>query len=81
MKKVNNNTQTLITDLKLKIIKSIKDELAARNYSVRQFAEKVDMKHPQIHRVTRGENYNIDTLIKILDGLDMEIIVQPKALK
>lgn len=63
---------------KLSISKVIVQELKEQNYSVRSFAEKIGMKHPQIIRVTGGKNYNIDTLLKILDGLGLEIIIKEK---
>ncbi|MEC2252196.1 MULTISPECIES: XRE family transcriptional regulator [Bacillus] len=63
---------------KLKIINAIKDGLDKNKLSVRKLAEKVNLKHPQIIRVTNGKNYNVDTLLKILDGLDLEIEIKPK---
>ena len=66
---------------KLNISKAIKEEIEKKGLSVRGLAENVGMKHPQIVRVTSGENYNIETLLKVLDGLDLELVVQPKSKK
>ncbi|AOZ94899.1 helix-turn-helix domain-containing protein [Paenibacillus crassostreae] len=64
---------------KMEIIQTIKDRLVERNLSVRKLAVTIGMKHPQIVRVTSGENYNIETLLKILDALELEIVVQDKS--
>ncbi|WP_017691499.1 helix-turn-helix domain-containing protein [Paenibacillus sp. PAMC 26794] len=66
---------------KLEIIKSIKDQLGKSNVSVRKLAESIGMRHPQIVRVTSGENYNIETLLKILYALDLEIVIREKQKK
>ncbi|MCB7160036.1 helix-turn-helix domain-containing protein [Bacillus subtilis] len=63
---------------KLKITNAIKEGLEKNKLSVRKLAEKVNLKHPQIIRVTNGKNYNVDTFLKILDGLDLEIEIKPK---
>lgn len=63
---------------KQKISKSILHEAFNQSKSMRQVAREIGMKHPQILRVTGGNNYNIDTLVKILDGLNLEITIQPK---
>ncbi|WP_405117639.1 helix-turn-helix transcriptional regulator [Paenibacillus sp. FSL H8-0317] len=63
---------------KLEITHGIKEALRERNMSVRKLADKVGVKHPQIIRVTSGENYNIETLLRILDVLDLEIVLQKR---
>ncbi|MBD8497890.1 helix-turn-helix domain-containing protein [Paenibacillus arenosi] len=63
---------------KMEITRCIKNELGERNLSIRKLADEVGMKHPQIIRVTSGENYNIETLLKILDALDLEIVLQKR---
>lgn len=63
---------------KSEITHRIKEALGERNLSVRKLADKVGMKHPQIIRVTSGENYNIETLLRILDALDLEIVLQKR---
>lgn len=60
---------------KVEIIEAIKEAMRERGYSTRALGEKIGVKHPQIVRVTRGENYNIDTLINILHGLGLKIKV------
>ncbi|AMK71536.1 MULTISPECIES: helix-turn-helix domain-containing protein [Bacillus] len=63
---------------KLKITHKIKEGLDKKELSIRKLAQNIGLKHPQIVRVTSAKNYNIDTLLKILDGLDLEIEIKPK---
>lgn len=65
-----------ISKPKLIITDEIKKALDEKNMSIRQLAENIGMKHPQIHRVTGLKNYNIDTLLNILNGLDLELVVR-----
>ncbi|WP_257156100.1 helix-turn-helix domain-containing protein [Bacillus thuringiensis] len=61
------------------IAKSIKVAIDEQNLSLRKLAAKIEgISYPQISRVTSKENYNIDTLLKILDGLNLELIIKPK---
>lgn len=80
MEKVNylDKVDLTIPKAKLEISKAITKELENNKYTVREFAEMVEMNHPQIIRVTSGKNYNIDTLLKILDGLNLQITIQPR---
>lgn len=63
---------------KLEISNQIKNALTTNSTSIRKLADKVGLKHPQIVRITSANNYNIDTLLKVLDGLDLEIVIKPK---
>ncbi|MGD6969367.1 hypothetical protein ACQCVP_23570 [Rossellomorea vietnamensis] len=63
---------------KLEITQKIKEGLNTKDLSIRKLADNIGLKHPQIIRVTSANNYNIDTLLKILNGLDMEIVIRPK---
>ncbi|MNW12195.1 helix-turn-helix protein [compost metagenome] len=64
---------------KLEISKAIKNSLENKHLSIRKLAEIIGMKHPQILRVTRGDtNYHIETLLRILDALDLELIIKEK---
>jgi HTH-type transcriptional regulator / antitoxin HipB len=63
---------------KLNITEKIKEGLDNKKLSVRKLAENIGLKHPQIIRVTSSKNYNIDTLLRILDGLDLEIEIKQK---
>jgi HTH-type transcriptional regulator/antitoxin HipB len=63
---------------KLNITDQIKAALEKKELSIRKLANNIGLKHPQIIRVTSANNYNIDTLLKILDGLDLEIEIKPK---
>ncbi|MEW4225816.1 helix-turn-helix domain-containing protein [Rossellomorea marisflavi] len=61
------------------IAKSIKYSIEQQKLSLRKLSSKIDgMSYTQISRVTRKENYNIDTLLKILDALNLELVIQQK---
>lgn len=64
---------------KLEITRSIKNAVGKQNITVRKLAEKAGMKHPQIVRVTSCENYTIDTLLKVLDALNLSIEIKEKS--
>jgi HTH-type transcriptional regulator / antitoxin HipB len=68
-----------VSEQKFKIIQEIKTSLAKQKLTVRKLADQTNMKHPQIIRVTSGENYNIETLLRILDTLGLEIIIREKS--
>lgn len=61
-----------------KIGKAIRDEMEKQNFSLRSLGKKVGYKHGQILRITNGKNYNIETLLRVLEGLDMEIKIKKK---
>ncbi|MGG1664495.1 XRE family transcriptional regulator [Brevibacillus sp. NRS-1366] len=63
--------ETYIT--KTEIIEAIKAAMREQGVSTRSLGEKIGVKHPQIVRVTRGDNYNMDTLLNILHGLGLKI--------
>ncbi|MFJ7941101.1 XRE family transcriptional regulator [Peribacillus sp. NPDC096622] len=63
---------------KLKISEKIKERIEQKQLSIRKLSKNIGLKHPQIIRVTSAKNYNIDTLLKILDGLDLEIEIKVK---
>lgn len=63
------------------ISKEIKKGLEKKNLSLRKLGDEIGLKHPQIVRVTQANNYNIDTLLKILNGLDLEIEIKQKEKK
>lgn len=70
-----------IEKTKAKISEAIKEGISTKMLSIRILADKVDMAHPQIARVTGGKNYHIETLLKILHGLDLELQVVKKKKK
>lgn len=64
---------------KLRISRAVASAMVEQDVSMRQLAEKIgNMKHPQIHRITSGKNYNIDTLLRVLNGLGLELIIRKK---
>ncbi|MFS1519620.1 helix-turn-helix domain-containing protein [Bacillus sp. SCS-151] len=68
---------TVIDQPKRHIANMIKDSIDKNGLTVRKLGEKIDgMSYSQISRVTTKQNYNIDTLLKILDALDLEIQIK-----
>lgn len=67
-----------VTQPKLYISDEIKKGLDIQGLSVHKLASNIGMEHSQIIEVTSGATYNIETLLKVLDGLDLEIVLQQK---
>lgn len=67
-----------VTQPKLYISDEIKKSMDKQDLSVDKLASDIGMEHSQIISVTSGTNNNIETLLKVLDGLDLEIALQPK---
>lgn len=68
-----------ITKPKQGISEAVREGMHNKHLSLRKTADKIEgMSFPQIARITSGENYNIDTLLKVLHVLDLEIQIQPK---
>jgi HTH-type transcriptional regulator / antitoxin HipB len=62
------------------IAKSIRHKIDKNSLSLRKLSEKIDkISYPQIHRITSRQNYNIDTLLKVLDALDLELVIKEKS--
>ncbi|MDR5041903.1 helix-turn-helix transcriptional regulator [Bacillus thuringiensis] len=75
----NDLINSLNHDPKRKIAIAIKNAMHSHDLSVRKLADKIeDTSHPQIIRITNRSNYNIDTLIKVLNALNLEIEIKPK---
>lgn len=70
-----------IPKAKLEISKAIVKNIEESDLSVRQLAKNIGLQHHQIIRITGGENYTIETLLKVLQGLNLEIVIQPKQLQ
>lgn len=67
------------TQPKLEIGAAINNALKEQNLSIRGFAETIDMKHPQVIKVLKGDkNYTIDTLLEILNKLDLKISIEKR---
>lgn len=61
------------------IAKSIKHEMDIKGLSLRKLADQIDgMSYTQISRITRQENYNIETLLKLLSALDLEVKIEKR---
>lgn len=67
-----------VTQPKLHISDEVKKCMDKQELSVDKLASNIGMEHSQIIEVTSGMNYNIETLLKVLDGLDIEIALQQK---
>ncbi|WP_066303993.1 helix-turn-helix domain-containing protein [Bacillus sp. FJAT-29814] len=69
-----------IDEVKLNISKIIQERIQENGLSIKKTAKHINGMGPaQVSRVLHGENYNIQTLIKILDYLDLELIIQKKS--
>lgn len=67
---------------KVKIGAYLDAVLRERDFSIRGYANSIDMQHHQVLKVLKAEkNYNIDTLLSILHGLDLEISIVKKEKK
>lgn len=66
----------LVLEKKEEISNALKDSLKENGISIRKLASSLEMQHPQVLRVTSGENYTINNMVKILDavGLKIEIV-------
>lgn len=63
---------------KMEIVKAIENAISEKKISIRKLAAQIGWKHPQVIRITSGENYNIDSLLKLLDALDLKIVIEKK---
>lgn len=73
------NQEQMIAEQKEQFAKIIKQQMKNRNLTVRGVAELIEnFSFPQLTRITGGKNYNIDTLIKVLDVLGLELNVTLK---
>lgn len=74
-----NSDFVVLAKPKLRISQAITEAMDEKDLSMRRLAEEIGgMKHPQIHRITSGQNYNIDTLLRVLNGLNLELVIQKK---
>lgn len=65
--------QEIENDFKRKVSIAIKNRLKQKGMSIRDLAEAIDTSHPVVVRVTKQHNYNIDTLLKMLKVLDLDL--------
>lgn len=64
---------------KLEISEDIRQAIRESGLSLRRTAEKTKgLSYSQIARITAGENYTIDTLLKVLDVLDLRIKIEKR---
>lgn len=64
---------------KLEIGAVINNALKEQGTSIRKFSDAIDMKHPQVIKILKGnKNYTIDTLLTILNNLDLEISIKKR---
>jgi HTH-type transcriptional regulator / antitoxin HipB len=61
------------------ISEAVRDGLKEKQLSLRKAADlREGISYTQIARITSGENYNIDTLLKVLDILDLKLEITKK---
>lgn len=66
----------LLAEQRRKIGVAIDLKRQEKGISYRQLADEIGLKHPQIIRIVNGENCKIDTLTKVLEGLDLELTLK-----
>lgn len=66
----------LLAEQRRKIGVAIDIQRQEKGISYRQLADEIGLKHPQIIRIVNGENCKIDTLTKVLEGLDLELTIK-----
>jgi len=65
---------------KKRLAKDIKHYMNIDGWSLRKLADQIEgISHTQIQRVTSSKNYTLETLLKILDALNLEIELKRKA--
>ncbi len=68
-----------LLEQKRQISEKVWSELNERGLSIRQTALNIEgIGAAQVSRVLHGENYNIETLLKILNYLDLKLEVLPR---
>lgn len=78
MSTTQQETEQFIEDTKVEISESLRGALKEQDLSIRKLAHSIGMQHPQVLRITSGENYTINNLIKILDAAGLRLVVQKK---
>lgn len=63
---------------KEEIAELMKETMKEKRVSLSILGEKTGLPKAQLSKITNGSGYNIDTLFKILDGLDLELTIKPK---
>ncbi|OIU73175.1 helix-turn-helix domain-containing protein [Rossellomorea aquimaris] len=68
-----------LDEQKLIISSAIYEKMKEKEISIRKLAKNIDGIGPaQISRILNGKNYNITTILKILDYLELELYVKKK---
>ncbi|UOO43810.1 hypothetical protein I0292_26550 (plasmid) [Priestia megaterium] len=69
----------IIEKEKLKISEEVYKQLKMRRLSMKKVSDNIEgLGVAQVSRIMNGENYNINTLLKVLDFLELEIKVTSK---
>lgn len=67
---------------KMRIAKDVQRYMKLDGLSLRKLAEQIEgLNYSQIQRVTGSKNYTLETLLKILDALNLEIELKRKSKK
>jgi transcriptional regulator with XRE-family HTH domain len=68
-----------LDEQKLIISSAIYEKMKEKELSVRKLAKNIDgIGSAQISRILNGKNYNITTILKILDYLELELYIKKK---
>lgn len=68
----------IVSKPKLAISDNIRKQVEKKSTTLQEVAESVGLKYENVTSVTSVHEYSIDTLLKVLHGLDMELVVRPK---
>lgn len=61
-------------DILKKIGQSVRELREAKNYSLQEFSDKLDMEYNNLIRIEKGRsNFTIGTLVKIANALEVEL--------
>lgn len=78
MSTTQQETDKFIEETKQEISDILRENLREQGLSIRKLAHSIGMQHPQVLRITSGENYTINNLIKILDAAGLQVVIKKK---
>lgn len=78
----NPEESNLLEREKLKISEIVYKRMKDRQLSMKKVSDQIEgLGAAQVSRIVNGENYNINTLIKVLDFLELELRIVSSQLK
>jgi HTH-type transcriptional regulator / antitoxin HipB len=69
----------MLEEEKMKISEDVYKRIKEKRLTMKKVSKNIEgLSASQVSRIVYGENYNIHTLLKVLDFLDLEIEIVPK---